>query len=69
MSLQQESWLHFRGFPLGCSLILKISKNPKLGIITKPKNGPIEVHTYMMQYIQDSAPMGPYTGSGQEHLL
>jgi hypothetical protein len=50
-------------------LILKISKNPKLSIITKPKNGPIEVHTYTMQYIQDIAPMGPYTGSGRQHLL
>jgi hypothetical protein len=40
----------------------EIFQKPKVSIMTNPKNGPIEVHTYMMQYI---APMGPYTGSGQ----
>ncbi len=62
-------WYFFWKPSTGCSLILKISKNPKLSIITKLKNGPIEVRTYTMQYIQDIAPMGPYTGSGRQHLL
>ncbi len=54
---------------LGVPWFWKFPKTPKLSIITKLNNGPIEVHTYMMQYIQDIAPMGPYTGSGQQHLL